>query len=127
MYASLKIVDLEIVEKYYQDLSKPFNENQSEFKTQENVVFKDDDIFINDISMRETAKNKFLIEKRITAMFKLLIPEQVDFDMDTVTYDQIEELFPFPIQLQLVDEITNTISASYKNIKGKSLDQSVGK
>jgi hypothetical protein len=39
--------------------------------------------------------------------------------MNTITYAMIEELFPFPIQMQLVDEISKTVSPSYEAQKGK--------
>ena len=69
--------------------------------------------------MRETAINKVITEKRITEMFKLIVPEQADFDMNTITYSMIEELFPFSIQLEIIEGITNTISPGYKATKGK--------
>ena len=69
--------------------------------------------------MRETAINKVITEKRITEMFKLIVPEQTDFDMNTITYSMIEELFPFSIQLEIIEGITNTISPGYKATKGK--------
>jgi hypothetical protein len=49
----------------------------------------------------------------------LLVPEEEGFDMDTITYSMIEELFPFTIQMQLVELISDTISPSYKETKGK--------
>ena len=52
-------------------------------------------------------------------MFKLIVPEQIDFDMNTITYSMIEELFPFSIQLEIIEGITNTISPGYKATKGK--------
>jgi hypothetical protein len=50
---------------------------------------------------------------------KLLVPEDATFDMATVTYPDVEELFPFAIQLQLVDEINAAISPNYKDSRSK--------
>ena len=79
----------------------------------------ENDLLIDGRSMRETARNKVLMQNRITEMFKLLVPEEKGFDMGTITYDMIEELFPFPIQMQLLDELSNTISPAYEAQRGK--------
>jgi len=47
------------------------------------------------------------------------VPEDKTFDMNTITYSMVEELFPFSIQLEVVDSITKTISPSYESAKGK--------
>jgi hypothetical protein len=39
--------------------------------------------------------------------------------MSTVTYAMVEELFPFSVQLELIDLISNTIAPNYKDQKGK--------
>ena len=116
---NIKIADDELVEKYYQELSKPFIDKKEEFKKESDIQYKDNDIVIKDRSMRETAINKVITEKRIIEMFKLIVPEQTDFDMNTITYSMIEELFPFSIQLEIIEGITNTISPGYKATKGK--------
>jgi len=49
----------------------------------------------------------------------MLVPENKDFDMNTITYADIEELFPFSVQLELLDYINSTISPNYTATKGK--------
>jgi len=112
-------IDNDLVEKYYQELAKPFIDKKSEFAIEEGIKYTDNDIIIKDRSMRETAINKVITENRITEMFKLIVPEQTDFDMNTITYSMIEDLFPFAIQLEVIEGITNTISPNYKSTKGK--------
>jgi len=114
----IKQIDQDKVNKYYFDLSKAFIENQVDFE-KEGVEFKDDDVFIKNRSLKETAKNKVITENRITEMFKLIVPEDKTFDINTITYEMVEELFPFSIQLEVVDHITKTISPSYESAKGK--------
>jgi len=114
----IKQINQDKVNKYYSDLSKAFIENQVDFE-KEGVEFKDDDVFIKNRSLKETAKNKVITENRITEMFKLIVPEDKTFDMNTITYEMVEELFPFSIQLEVVDHITKTISPSYESAKGK--------
>jgi len=48
------------------------------------------------------------------------MPEEEGFDMSTITYDMVEELFPFSVQIQLIEEISLVISPSYKTVRGKS-------
>jgi 6-pyruvoyl-tetrahydropterin synthase len=120
MLEIIKIVNDEKVNKYYDELSKEFINNKSEFEKQEDVVFTDNDILLKGTSLRETAKNKAILENRILELIKLIVPEEEGFDMSTITYDMVEELFPFSIQIQLIEEISLVISPSYKAIKGKS-------
>lgn len=119
MYEVIKKPDEEAVEKYYAELSKTFIENRDTYKDNEEIQFTDDDVIVQGRSMREAAKNKATSEKRITEMFKLLVPEEQGFDMNTITYDMIEELFPFSIQLEIMDNISKVVSPDYKEKRGK--------
>ena len=119
MLEAVKIVDDNKVNKYYDELSKEFINNKSEFEKQEEVIFTDNDILLKGTSLKETAKNKAILENRILSLIKLIVPEEEGFDMSTITYDMVEELFPFSIQVQLIEEISLVISPSYKTTKGK--------
>ena len=119
MLESIKIIDDNKVNQYYLDLSKEFINNKEEFEKQEDVVFTDNDILLKGTSLRETAKNKSILENRILSLIKLIVPEEDGFDMSTITYDMVEELFPFSVQIQLIEEISNVISPAYKTTKGK--------
>jgi 6-pyruvoyl-tetrahydropterin synthase len=119
MLESIKIIDDNKVNQYYLDLSKEFINNKEEFEKQEDVVFTDNDILLKGTSLRETAKNKSILENRILSLIKLIVPEEESFDMSTITYDMVEELFPFSVQIQLIEEISNVISPAYKTTKGK--------
>lgn len=112
-------VDEEILEKYYNDLVKDFITNKEKMTEDMGIVFADNDVILKDKSMREAAKNKLLTENRILALVRLLVPEEHGFDMQTVTYEMVEELFPFSVQLELIDLISNTITPTYKEQKGK--------
>jgi len=120
MLESVKIIDDNKVNQYYDDLSKEFINNKTEFEKQEDVVFTDNDILLKGTSLRETAKNKAILENRILSLIKLIVPEEDGFDMSTITYDMVEELFPFSVQIQLIEEISLVISPSYKTVRGKS-------
>jgi len=118
MYERLKTPDEETVAKYYKELTDGFKENPHT-KDDENIEVTDDDVMVHGRSMRDAAKNKALAEQRITEMFKLLVPEDPSFDMGSITYDMIEELFPFSIQLEVMEHISKTITPEYKETKGK--------
>ena len=104
MYERLKVVDEATVEKYYQEISKDFQDQEK---------------LIKDKSLKETAKNKLITENRITEFVRLMVPENKEFDMSEVKYSDIEELFPFAIQLELIEHIGNCISPNYQATKGK--------
>jgi len=112
-------VDENITNKYYQELSKELIENKNKAKEDSNIKYTDNDIIIKGKSLRDAAKNKALTEKRITTLFKFLVPEEKEFDMNTVTYEMIEELFPFAIQMELIGLIGDTISPDHKETRGK--------
>jgi hypothetical protein len=116
---SAKEVDETKVKKYYDELSKNFVEQKDNLDPSLGVVFKENDIEIQGRSLQETAKNKVITENRILSMFQLLVPEEKDFDMKTITYEMVEELFPFSVQLEMVELIGTIISPSYKEAKGK--------
>jgi hypothetical protein len=115
MQERMKTVDEEKIEKYYKDITKELQKDNNV----EGIVFTDNDILVDKRSMRETAKNKAIAEQRITEFFKLLVPDDDKFDMNTITYEMVEELFPFPIQMQIMEEISRVVSIQYEVQKGK--------
>lgn len=106
MQKRMQSIDEQEVEQFYQELIKDIPEENG-------------DVVIDGRSMREAAKNKALVQNRITEMFKLLVPEDKQFDMNTITYEMIEELFPFPVQMQLIEEISKVVSPGYAETRGK--------
>ena len=119
LYERVKIVSEDTVAKYYGDLSKEFIDNRAKYESDSDVVYKDDDIIIKNNSLKETARNKALAENRVLEFVRFLVPENKDFDMSVITYAEVDELFPFSVQMELVDEITNAISPGYVANRGK--------
>lgn len=119
MQVRMKAVDEEKVEKYYAELTAEMPRMQAEMPADTKVEITDNDVVIDGRSMREAARNKLIVENRITEMFKLLVPEEQGFDMQTITYSMIEELFPFPIQMQVMEEIAKVVSPNYQESRGK--------
>ena len=115
----IKDLDEELVEKYYQELTKDLQANKKDMPEELKVVYKDNDIVVDGRSMREASRNKVLMESRIVEMFKLLVPEDKGFDMETITYKDVDELFPLSIQMQVVEAISEVISFNYTANKEK--------
>jgi len=119
MQIRMKQLNDERVGKYYKELTQSLEQFRGTKDKSVKCEWLDNDVVLDGRSMREAAKNKCLMENRIVEMFSMLVPEEQGFDMSSITYEMIEELFPFPIQMQLVDEITKTVSPSYEAQKGK--------
>ena len=115
----LKNIDNELLEKYYTDLTKDLIANKEVMPEDVEVEFTDEDVIVAGRSMREASKNKLMTEMRITEMVRLLVPEDKEFDMGTITYADIDQLFPLPIQMQLVEKISEVISFDYGQTKEK--------
>ena len=117
MQQRMKTIDESKIDDYYKEITKDLEPFRNDPK--EGVEYQENDILLDGRSMRETARNKLVAEQRITELFKLLVPEQDGFDMNTITYSMIEELFPFPIQMQIIEEISRVVSIQYEAQKGK--------
>lgn len=119
MIERVKTPNEDKVNDYYNILTKEFIDNKDNLSESLGIIFKDNDVEIQGKSLRETAKNKYITEYRVVEMIKLLVPEEQGFDMNTITYEMIEELFPFSIQLELIEKISEVISPGYKEARGK--------
>ena len=118
MLDRIRVIDDVKVAEYYKELTKNFDPSKEDINTSLGIIFEENDIKIQGRSMMETAKNKYLTEYRILEMIKLLVPEE-GHTLEDITYKDVEELFPFSVQLEIIEHIGETISPSYKEIKGK--------
>lgn len=104
------------VETIYNDITKTLRENKD--NKADGVEFTDNDVIVDGRSMRETAKTKAGVQHGIVEYMKFLIPENGESLAD-LTYADIEEDFPFTVQLQFLDKIRETISTDYKETRQK--------
>ena len=107
IYEYFKNPDDAKIEIAYQSLIKNFKE-----------IEVDGDVIIEGRSMREAARNKSIIEYRITEYFKFLIPEDGQ-SLSDLEYLDIDSEFPFSIQMQFIDKINEVISPEYKEAREK--------
>jgi hypothetical protein len=115
MYERIKIVP--DADTRYEEMAKPFLDDK--YKDDPDLVFEESDIKVRGYSLRETATNKGMTENRIVEMFRLLLPKEAEFDMSQVNYQDIDEIFPFTVQLEMVDQIASLIAPSYGETKKK--------
>ena len=104
------------VETIYQEITTNLRNNK-EHKA-DGVEFTDDDVIVDGRSMRETARTKAGVQHGIVEYMKLLIPETGE-SLEDLTYADIEEDFPFVVQLQFLDKIRETVSSDYKETRQK--------
>jgi 6-pyruvoyl-tetrahydropterin synthase len=119
MMLKVNEVNEEKVTKYYSKLAKSFIENKDDLDPKLGVIFKENDIEVQGRSLMNTAKTKLITENQITAMVQMLVPEEKGFDMTTITYEMVEELFPFSVQMELLQKISEVVAPNYKETKGK--------
>jgi len=113
MNERLKTPNELLIKKFFEEMSKDLTEGTDK------VVITEDDIIYDGNSIKKFCKDKAIVQERITLMLQYLVPEENNFDMNTITYEMIDELFPYAIQLELVKLISETISPSYNVTKGK--------
>ncbi len=119
MQKRMNDLDQTKLDEYYANMTEAFEKYRDKKDLELDIKFENDDVLLDGKSLREAAKNKLIAENRITELFKLLVPAEDGFDMGTITYPMIEELFPFPVQLQIIDKISHVVSPSYESAKGK--------
>jgi hypothetical protein len=119
MYERTKVIDEAKAQQFYDEMAKEILANPDKYKDDPEIEFQDSDIIVKGISLKETSRNKVLTQNRITEMVRLLVPENKDFDMSSISYQDIDDLFPFSVQMELLEEINNTISPSYAQNRKK--------
>lgn len=113
LYAKTKEPPAELVNIKYEEIVKPILDNKEQLKESTEFVITEDDVIFQDKSVREMAKNKAITEVRILETFKLLVAGDGS-KLDDLTYEDIEEDMPLPIQLDLLRRITEIISPGYE-------------
>lgn len=107
-----KIPSEEINERY-QKMSSGFQNGEKI----EGIEVKEDDVLVNGRSTKELAESAIKIERRVIEYFKLLV---IDGDLDGLTYQEIEESFPFSVQLEIITKISEAIQPGYKEQRKNS-------
>ena len=105
----------ELIESEYQKMVAPLSDLKG---TSTDFQFLDDDVLVDGRSLRLAAKQKMQVQIQITEFFKLLVPELEGESLQDLTYEEIEAEFPMSVQMQMLEKISESISPTYKEIKG---------
>lgn len=116
IYDYYKNPDQDDVQKNYEEMTKALVELKD--SADDTVQYLDNDIVVDGRSMKEAAKNKTVLQYRITEYIKLLITESGE-SLDSLEYSDVEDEFPLAIQIQIVDKINEVIAPDYKEIRAK--------
>jgi hypothetical protein len=117
LYEKMKAPTEELIAQKYKELSTPLLEKRVELEQSNGEIeYKEDDIVLAGTSIKALAHSQAEGETRILETFKFLVPAD-GRDMATLTYEEICEDLPLPIQLELVKKISEVISTGYEEIK----------
>jgi hypothetical protein len=115
MEAITKAVDATEWQKKYDEMAAGFKESGSFGETK--IEITEDDVLVDGKSIKELAQQSAQMEERITQMIRLLVPSQEGFDMNTITYKDIEDEFPFAVQIEMMKKIIEVIAPGYEETR----------
>ena len=110
-----RVADVDVTAKV-DEMLKPLLEKREQLES-ESIIYTDDDVIVDGRSTKELAKMTAQTEQRILEMVKLLVPEQANASMDNLTYAEINDEFPFAVQLELMKKIAEVISPGYEEAR----------
>jgi hypothetical protein len=105
----IKLVDQADVQARFEKMTATFKDSTAI----EGVVVTEDDVIIEGRSTRELVESMIQMENRTTEYIRLLIPETGS--LDDITYKEIDEEWPFQVQLEILNKITEAIQPGYKD------------
>jgi hypothetical protein len=117
IYAKSENPPTELVEEKYKELTKTVFEKKDEIQESDaKITFLENDVIVGDTSMRGLAKAQAGSEIRIVESFKLLVTVDGK-NLADITYDEINQDIPKPIQYELVKRIAEVISPNYEELR----------
>jgi hypothetical protein len=102
--------------KKIEELINPLLEKKGTLES-DSIVYLDDDVLVDGKSVKDLARMTAQTEQRILEMVKLLVPEMEGANMEELTYQEINDDFPFPVQLELMKKIAEVISPGYEETR----------
>jgi hypothetical protein len=100
-------------EAKFEEMSKPLRE----IEDQEKIQITEDDLIVDGKSIKELAQLTAQTEERILQLIRLLVPTQEGFDMNEISYEDVNAEFPFAVQLELMRKIAEVISPGYEETR----------
>lgn len=102
------------LDERYQKMTSAFRDGDKI----EGIEITDDDVIVDGRSSRELASSAIKIERRIVELFSLLVPE--NGTLEGLTYQEIEEEFPFSVQVEMIGKISDAIQPGFKEQRKNS-------
>ena len=107
----------ELVKAKFDELTKElYAKKQEIIDSKADIKFKKDDVVVGEQSLLALAKSQASGEIRILESIKLLVPVNGS-TLGDITYEQIQEEFPLPVQLSLVKKIAEIVSPAYEDVR----------
>jgi hypothetical protein len=107
----------ELVEEKYVELTNPLITRKADLvESGADVKFLENDVMMGETSLRKLAEAQAGSEVRIVESFKLLVLPSGE-TLSDITYEEISEDFPKPIQYDFVKKIAEVISPNYEEIR----------
>lgn len=110
-----EMIDQDKFSERYQKAIAAFDRNVQV----DGVEFTDDDVIVDGRSTKELVQTSMKMENRIVEYVKLLVPAD-NGSIDELTYEEIDEEWPFAIQLDILSKISEAIQPGYKDARKNS-------
>lgn len=104
----------EEIESRYQKMTSAFRDGEKI----DGIEITDDDVIVDGKSSRDLAESAIKIERRIVELFSLLVPESGT--LEGLTYQEIEDEFPFSVQVEIIGKISEAIQPGFKDQRKNS-------
>jgi len=104
----------EEIESRYQKMTSAFRDAEKI----DGIEITDDDVIVDGKSSRDLAESAIKIERRIVELFSLLVPESGT--LEGLTYQEIEDEFPFSVQVEMIGKISEAIQPGFKDQRKNS-------
>jgi len=104
----------EEIELRFQKMTSAFRDGEKI----DGIEITDDDVIVDGKSSRDLAQSAIKIERRIVELFSLLVPEAGN--LEGLTYQEIEEDFPFSVQVEMIAKISEAIQPGFKDQRKNS-------
>ena len=102
------------IESRYKKMTAAFRDGEKI----DGIEITEEDVVVDGKSSRDLAESAIKIERRIVELFSLLVPETGS--LEGLTYQEIEEEFPFSVQVELIAKITEAIQPGFKDQRKNS-------
>jgi len=107
MTARCDVIDQAAFKTRYEKAVANFKESK------DGVEIKKDDVIVDGRSTKDLVQSAMKMENRIVEFIKLLVPE--NGSLDGLTYEDIEAEWPFAVQLEMLEKISEAIQPGYKD------------